>query len=166
MSLLQAHGLQGGSSTQPSNLLLMPLPRSPFPALLLLILAAGCSRATSTASSPANASAVAAPMPAGVTEQLIANGDRLFNSGACVRCHGPRGVGGQNGPSLLNGPWLHASGNISDIARVITTGVPKEQVKVPTRRFAMNPRGGPMALNDEQIRALAAYVWSISRRKT
>lgn len=128
--------------------------------------ASGCSRATQTSPTTELTSATTAPFPAGVTDALITSGDRLFNSGACVRCHGARGVGGANGPSLVRGPWLHASDNVADIARVITNGVPQEQLKSASRRFAMNPRGGPMALTDAQIQSLAAYVWSISRRKS
>lgn len=138
-----------------------------FNLAVLVTSAAGCARGTASATgsmSPAPAPVNA--LPAGVTDALIASGERLFNGGACTRCHGANGVGGQNGPSLVSGPWLHASANVADIARVITAGVPKEMVKDPSRRFGMNPRGGPMALTDDQVRAVAAYVWSISRSKT
>lgn len=103
--------------------------------------------------------------PEAVTPARVAEGDRLFNAGACVRCHGPAGVGGANGPNLTAGPWLHASSQFADIVRVITNGVPKEQVRDASRRFGMNPRGGPMNLTDDQVQAVAAYVWNISRKK-
>lgn len=135
--------------------------------LTLFATATACARGTTTAASPVTPAAASVnALPAGVSDALIATGERLFNGGACTRCHGASGIGGQNGPSLVSGPWLHASPNVADIARVITAGVPKEQLRDQTRRFAMNPRGGPMALNDDQVRALAAYVWSISRRKS
>ena len=47
----------------------------------------------------------------------------------------------------------------------ITNGVPRAALKDQTRRFPMNPRGGPMNLNDDQVKAVAAYVYSISRDK-
>jgi mono/diheme cytochrome c family protein len=130
--------------------------------LLLLCLSStlACGRTASVATSSGPA------YPAGVTAALVARGDSLFNSGACVRCHGPKGVGAQNGPSLVSGPWLHHRGTPAEIAGTITTGVPRTAFKVADRRFPMNPRGGPMNLTDEQVQAVAAYIWSISRAKT
>ena len=137
--------------------------------LLLALLAAalvfaGCSRAT-TAAAAAAAAAKGPVMPAGVTLASIAIGDSIFNTtGApCQRCHGQKGVGGQNGPSLIAGPWLHSTGKYEEIVATITTGVPRTALKDQTRRFPMNPRGGPMNLNDDQVKAVAAYVYSISR---
>jgi mono/diheme cytochrome c family protein len=75
-------------------------------------------------------------------------------------------VGAQNAPSLLAGPWQHGSGSYEDIVKTITTGVPRDQIKDPSHRFQMNPRGGGQApLNDDQVKTVAAYVWSISRKK-
>lgn len=129
-----------------------------------LLIVAACGRsATPPASAPAPvAKTNAAPA---VAPALIAEGDSLFNTGACVRCHGARGVGGANGPSLVTGPWLQQQGSVDELTALIIAGVPRERLKDPTRRFAMNPRGGPMNLNDPQARALASYVWSISRDK-
>ncbi len=44
-------------------------------------------------------------------------------------------------------------------------GVPRAGLTDTPRRFAMNRRGGPMKLSDHQVRAVAAYVRSISREK-
>jgi mono/diheme cytochrome c family protein len=90
-------------------------------------------------------------------------GDSIFNTGACQRCHGLKAVGAQNGPSLVAGPWLHSTGKFEEIAAVITTGVARTALNDQTRRFPMNPRGGPMNLSDDQVNAVAAYVYSISR---
>jgi mono/diheme cytochrome c family protein len=111
--------------------------------------------------------ASAAPaLPAGVTPQLIAQGDSLFAARSCARCHGAAGVGGQNGPSLVAGAWLHGGRDYTNLVRIITNGMPRDSVKDATRRFAMNPRGGGQTLlTDDQIRAVAAYVWSISSAK-
>jgi mono/diheme cytochrome c family protein len=112
----------------------------------------------------ASANNATAAMPNGVTPQLIALGDSLFSGGSCQRCHGNGGVGGENGPSLKTGSWLHADGSFDGLVRVITAGVPREALKDSTRR-PMRGRGGPMNLTDEHVRAVSAYVWSISRDK-
>lgn len=139
--------------------------RSPFVALLLAgIVTVGCAKASGTEA--ASAPAPSAPTtPAGVTPASIAMGDSIYHSGGCQRCHGQKGVGATNGPSLVAGPWIHSTGKFEEIVATITTGVPRTSVKDATRRFPMNPRGGPMNLTDEQVTAVAAYVWSISRDK-
>lgn len=126
------------------------------------VLFAACSGSSGAASAPAPS---APARPAAVTAANIALGDSLFNSGPCQRCHGQKGIGAQNGPSLVTGPWLHSAGTFDEIAATITNGVPRASIKDPARRFQMNPRGGPMNLTDAQVQAVAAYVWSISRDK-
>ena len=103
-------------------------------------------------------------MPAGVTAQMITLGDSLFNNGACQRCHGKLGVGAANGPALNDATWLQISGSYDEIVKVITTGVPRAAIKDSTHRFQMNPRGGPMNLTDDQVKAVAAYVYSLSHK--
>ncbi len=58
--------------------------------------------------------------------------------------------------------WLHGSGSYDDIVATITAGVPREKLKDQTRRFAMNPRGSNPPINDEQVRAVAAYIWKLN----
>lgn len=106
------------------------------------------------------------PRPADVTDAAIAIGDSIYHSGGCQRCHGQKGVGANNGPSLVSGAWVQQAGSFDELVATITTGVPREKVKDTSRRFPMGPRGGPMNLDDAQVRAVAAYVWSISRAKT
>lgn len=105
-------------------------------------------------------------LPSGVNSAMLAQGDSLFHAGVCTRCHGPNGEGATNGPSLTDGPWLHSSGTVSDLTSVILAGIPRDEIREQSHRFQMNPRGGPMNLTTPQAKALAAYVWSISRRKT
>ena len=76
------------------------------------------------------------------------------------------GGGTPRGPSLLEGPWLQSRGTLDELVAIIIRGVPVAAIKDTSRQFPMNPRGGPMNLTDEHARAVAAYVWSISRRKT
>lgn len=136
--------------------------RSFLLAPVVLLSLAACAKASGTAAAAQPSGPV---MPAGVTPASIAMGDSIFHSGGCQRCHGQKGVGAQNGPSLVAGPWLHSTGKYEEIVATITTGVPRTALKDQARRFPMNPRGGPMNLNDDQVKAVAAYVYSISRDK-
>lgn len=122
------------------------------------VLTTGCATTTqrSTASS----------LPPGVTTSMIAHGDSLFNSGGCQRCHGQKGLGGKNAPSLVTGPWLQHRGSYDEIIATVTTGIAATALKDPTRPFPMKPRGGSMNLTDAQVREVSAYVWSISRKKS
>lgn len=142
----------------------MTLLRRPSFLLAAVVLAAACAGG-STASTGGGAPAAArGPSP----EELasIARGDSLFNGGGCQRCHGQKGVGAQNGPSLITGPWIHVDGSEAAIATIITNGVPREAISDSTRRFPMRARGGPMNLTDAQVTDVARYVVSISRAKT
>lgn len=103
-------------------------------------------------------------LPGDITPAMIALGDSLFHAGSCQRCHGAAGVGATNGPTLTTGAWLHVDGSFARLVSLITTGVPRDSLKVTTRR-PMNPRGGPMNLTDAQVRAVAGYVFTISRGK-
>lgn len=133
---------------------------------VVLLLAACGGGAASTAGTSAGAAPAAARGPSPEQLASIARGDSLFNAGACQRCHGQKGVGAQNGPSLVSGPWLHVDGTQAQIAALIVRGVPREAITDTTRRFPMRPRGGPMNVTDEQAQDLAAYIVSISRSKT
>jgi mono/diheme cytochrome c family protein len=97
--------------------------------------------------------------------KVVAQGDSIFGAISCARCHGAKGVGGQNGPSLVTGPWLQVSGSIDDITKIIISGVPVAQIKGAGRTRAMGARGGPANLTDDQARAVATYVYTISRDK-
>ncbi|MEP6780712.1 MAG: c-type cytochrome [Gemmatimonadaceae bacterium] len=104
-----------------------------------------------------------AALPAGVTLAMVTFGDSVFNNGSCVRCHGAKGVGATNGPTLANKvKWDHGSGSYVDILHTITTGIPKDQIKDPSHPFAMGAMGGRMPINADQAAAAAAYVWSLN----
>ncbi len=92
---------------------------------------------------------------------LIEEGDSLFNSGSCRRCHGVAGVGGRNGPDLSDGEWVQSDGTLAGIRETIFWGVRRRDFSDPAWRFQMNPGGG-LDLEWNQYRALAAYVWSLS----
>jgi len=100
-------------------------------------------------------------LPAGATKELVGLGDRIYHGevggAACAGCHGSSAKGTPLGPDLTDSKWLWSDGSYEGIAKTITEGVsrPKEY------RNAMPAMGGAQ-LTDEQVKALAAYVWSLS----
>jgi glucose/arabinose dehydrogenase/mono/diheme cytochrome c family protein len=111
----------------------------------------------------AGAAATASPhVPAGATPEMVALGDRIYHGqvggAACAGCHGSGGAGTPLGPDLTDNKWLWSDGSYTGIAKTITDGVmqPKEY------RSPMPPMGGAQ-LTDQQVSALAAYVWSLSQ---
>ena len=112
-----------------------------------------------------SAAARAPVMPAGVTPAMIARGDSLYSHNACQRCHGPFGVNGPNGPALAKGDtakWLHSDGSYAGIVATILRGVPFDSLRNKTRRFQMNPRGSNPPLSDDDVKAVAAYLWKLN----
>lgn len=100
-------------------------------------------------------------LPEGVTQAMVDEGRELFNgSGTCFACHGQGAPGTTLGPNLTDDEWLNIQGEITIDALVerINTGVP-EPVEFPG---VMLPRAGAN-LTDEQVRSLAAYVYTLSQ---
>jgi mono/diheme cytochrome c family protein len=103
----------------------------------------------------------AAQAPAGVTPALITQGDSIFHGkGNCYACHGSNAQG-TVGPNLTDAEWLHSDGSYDAIVKQVTTGVPKEQSK---SGLVMPPRGGS-TITDDEVKAVAAYVYSLSHKK-
>jgi glucose/arabinose dehydrogenase/mono/diheme cytochrome c family protein len=104
------------------------------------------------------------PVPPGATDAQVTLGEQVFNGqtggGTCAGCHGQNGKGSPLGPDLTRGKWLWADGSLESIRKTIADGVmrPKEY------RDPMPPKGGA-ALSDNDVVAVAAYIWSISREK-
>lgn len=109
--------------------------------------------------------AAAAPLaaqglPAGVTKESIAKGDEIFHgSGLCFACHG-NDAKGAVGPNLTDDQWLHSKGSYDDIVKQVMTGVPKEISKSGN---IMPPKGGS-SISDDEVKLVAAYVWSLSHK--
>lgn len=96
-------------------------------------------------------------LPAGVTSSMVAKGRAVFGGqGICIACHGPDGRGAV-GPSLADSAWLHSDGSYEGIVSTITAGV---SARASKSGVVMPPRGGS-GINDEDLRAVAAYVWSL-----
>ena len=98
-------------------------------------------------------------LPEGVTQEMVTAGQQVFSSnGNCMTCHGQAGAGTPLAPVLADADWLHIDGSYDAIRQIIQTGVPQpQQFPAP-----MPPMGGAQ-LSDEQIRSLAAYVYTLSR---
>ena len=94
---------------------------------------------------------------------MVATGDSIFHKASCQRCHGMDAKGTPRGPDLTDSQWSQISGSYPEIVQIITTGVPKDKIKLATAQFAMNPRGGTN-LSDEQIAQVAAYVYTLSHK--
>jgi mono/diheme cytochrome c family protein len=108
---------------------------------------------------PAAPPTPAVELPAGVTQEMVSQGQQLYAGQAiCYTCHGGAGEGSVLGPALQDQDWIHIDGSFESIANIIRTGVPSPQQYPGT----MPPMGGTQ-LSDEQIQAIAAYVYSISR---
>lgn len=120
------------------------------PAVLLLAAVAATTRAQQT-------------LPDGVTKQMIDDGAKLFSGqGLCHACHGPQGKGmPAMGANLTDKEWLHSDGSFEGIVKTITSGVPSDK---SSNHSVMPPKGGS-SLSDAQVKAVAAYVWSLSNSK-
>jgi glucose/arabinose dehydrogenase/mono/diheme cytochrome c family protein len=105
------------------------------------------------------------PIPQGATRAMVALGARIYAgqvAGAtCTGCHGQDAKGTPLGPDLTDTKWLWSDGSFAGIAKTITDGVaqPKQY------RSPMPPMGGTQ-LTPAQVKAVAAYIWSISHKAT
>ncbi|MEP7325469.1 MAG: c-type cytochrome [Gemmatimonadota bacterium] len=99
-------------------------------------------------------------LPAGVTVQMIADGKQVYaGHGVCYACHGQEAVGGM-APSLADTVWLHSRGEYDKILATILAGVPAGESK----SGIMMPARGGSSITDDEARAVAAYIWSLSGR--
>ncbi len=97
-----------------------------------------------------------------VTPDMLARGAEAYTTGLCAKCHRADGRGGPRGPNLTDSNWLHCDGSIEGIERVLRSGVPQSKLKDKSRPFAMNPVTR-LIPDDQELRMLAAYVWSLSQ---
>jgi mono/diheme cytochrome c family protein len=91
---------------------------------------------------------------------MVTRGKKVFTGpGVCFACHG-MAAEGLSGPSLADTTWLHSRGEYDKIVQLVFTGV---DARTSRSGVVMPPRGGS-AISDADVRAVAAYVWSLSRR--
>ncbi len=101
-----------------------------------------------------------AAAPAGVTPDAIAKGDTIFHkTGMCYACHGSNAEG-TVGPNLTDAEWLHGDGSYDMIVATVTSGIPAEKAK---KGIPMPPKGGS-SITDDEVKAVAAYVYSLSHK--
>jgi mono/diheme cytochrome c family protein len=62
---------------------------------------------------------------------------------------------------LVNHTWLHSDGSYPALIAYINKGVTKEESK---SGIPMPPKGGSN-ISDEQVKQVAAYVWSLNAKK-
>jgi mono/diheme cytochrome c family protein len=99
---------------------------------------------------------------AAISAPVIALGDSIFHGkaagGACLMCHGADAKGTPGlAPNLTDAKWLNGDGSFVFIVSTVEKGVadPKEGPA------PMPPMGGSH-LTPEQVRAVAAYVYSLT----
>lgn len=99
-------------------------------------------------------------LPEGVTPEMVARGEEVFNGpGICYTCHMQGGVGGPLAPNLTDDQWLNIDGSYDQIVQTVTNGVPQPK----EHPGLMLPKGGSN-ISDADVRAVAAYVWSLSHK--
>lgn len=96
-------------------------------------------------------------------DRLIERGKEVyFGQPSCVTCHAVGGKGTKRGPDLSDETWIHGSGTYEEIVELVTHGVPLAESDTGRE---MPFRGWRNSASDADIRAVAAYVWSLSHRQ-
>lgn len=149
---------------------------------LVALVAIGLSACSGDASAEANGEADAAPaqvvaaeaemdmadadampqeLPEGVTPAMVEEGKGIYNgAGICMSCHGADGAGIPNlGANLTDDEWLHIDGSYESIVQNIMKGVTAQE---SSSGVPMPAKGGT-AITDAQVKAVAAYVWTLSK---
>ena len=96
-----------------------------------------------------------------LADSSLARGKQLYDGeGNCAYCHGAAGGGTTRGSDLTDEVWRHGDGGYLSIVEQIVHGVG-------------HPTGGPVTpmpkrgmgnLTYPEVRAVVAYVWSLSHR--
>jgi len=104
--------------------------------------------------------AAQAKLPAGVTPAMVEKGKTIWKgTGLCFACHGPEGKGAV-GPSLTDKEWIHVKdGDYAGIVAIVTKGITAAEAKLG--KGPMPAKGGSQ-ISDEDVKAVSAYVWSLS----
>lgn len=109
---------------------------------------------------PATDAGIPQALPDGVTAEMVEEGRALFaNEALCHTCHAT-GEGVPNlGPNLTDDTWLNIEDPTSydQFVELINTGVPMPKEHM----IPMAPKGSSQ-INDEQVRAVAAFVWTLA----
>jgi mono/diheme cytochrome c family protein len=120
----------------------------------------GRAQADTSATPRTSATAAAGVGACPATGQALVDGGRLIFGGAgnCFACHGSSATGTPLAPDLTDAQWLNIDGSYASIIPLVRNGVPHpKQYPAP-----MPPMGGAQ-LSNEQVCAVAAYVYSLHR---
>jgi mono/diheme cytochrome c family protein len=102
----------------------------------------------------------AASLPSGVTAAMVQAGRALYTgAGQCSTCHGDDGRGTIIGPNLTDREWINIDGSYDAIIGIINSGVP-----TPKQHTQPMPARGGGDLSADQVRQVAAYVYTLSPR--
>lgn len=108
----------------------------------------------------APAFAQAKPASPAADPATIAAGDSIFHkTGNCYACHGANAQG-LVGPNLTDSTWIHGDGSYDFLVATVTKGISKEASK---SGIVMPPKGGA-TITDDQVKQVAAYVYSLSHK--
>jgi glucose/arabinose dehydrogenase len=129
----------------PANAALTAAPRAPIKSAL----------------TPGDAFSGAPPqVPPGSSADEVAQGQRIYfgeaKGGTCVGCHGSDGRGSAAGGSLVGPAYQWSDGSVSGLAATITAGVAH-----PKHASGGMPALGGAPLDAADVRAVAAYVWTL-----
>ena len=107
------------------------------------------------------ADAMTQELPEGVTAAMVEEGKGIYSgAGICMSCHGANGEGIPNlGANLTDDEWLHIDGSYESIVQNILNGVTAQE---SSSGVPMPAKGGT-AITDDQVKAVAAYVWTLSK---
>ena len=99
-------------------------------------------------------------LPEGVTPAMVEEGKGIYDgAGICFTCHGATGEGVPSlGANLTDDEWLHVDGSYESIVQNILEGVTAQE---SSSGVPMPAKGGT-AITDDQVAAVAAYVWTLS----
>jgi mono/diheme cytochrome c family protein len=99
-------------------------------------------------------------LPEGVTPAMVEEGKGIYGgAGICMSCHGATGEGVPSlGADLTDDEWLHVDGSYESIVQNILEGVTAQE---SSSGVPMPAKGGT-AITDDQVAAVAAYVWTLS----
>lgn len=110
------------------------------------------------AATPPAAAPAQVALPEGVTQEMVTQGQAVFTgAGLCGTCHMPDGTGGPLAPNLHDATWINIDGSYDAIVNLIMTGVAE-----PKEHPAPMPARGGSTISDEQVRQVAAYVYTLS----
>ena len=105
-------------------------------------------------------SAAASLIPAGSSADEVARGRQIYfgeaKGGTCLGCHGSDGRGSTAGGALVGPTYQWIDGSVSGLAGTIAMGVAH-----PKQASGGMPARGGAPLDAADVRAVAAYVWTL-----